>query len=286
MLSLEDYRSVLALDRARHFARAAESLGVTQPSLTARLRRIETHLGARLFERGRGGVSPTEAGLAFLDGARRILALAEDTAAATRAAAGGLGEALSVGFTQHAGHRLVPACLAALRRERTLARVTLHEGPTALLEAAVAERRIDAAFLHPPIHRPELSERVLATSPVTVRDLGPPDGGKGLVRYPRGEAPVVMGTLARLPIEMSGEGGTLAEADSILGALVLSIAGFGRAIVPADYPHPEPAVSRSDPSDTTVAEGLNLSTSLAWRTLDRRALVKAFVDLSTAAVAG
>ncbi len=57
MLALQDYRAVVALLEERHFGRAARRLGVTQPALTARLRRIEDGLGARLFERGRAGSS-------------------------------------------------------------------------------------------------------------------------------------------------------------------------------------------------------------------------------------
>ncbi|WP_375594575.1 LysR family transcriptional regulator [Algihabitans albus] len=58
MLSLTDYRSVIALYEERHFARAAQVLGVTQPALTSRLRRVEEQLNVRLFDRGRGESDP------------------------------------------------------------------------------------------------------------------------------------------------------------------------------------------------------------------------------------
>ncbi|HIC81626.1 MAG TPA: LysR family transcriptional regulator, partial [Kiloniellaceae bacterium] len=78
MAALQDYRCVIALLDARHFGRAAERLGVTQPALTARLRRLEAELQVRLFERGRSGVEPTAAGLVFAEGAQRVLDAAEE----------------------------------------------------------------------------------------------------------------------------------------------------------------------------------------------------------------
>ena len=66
-VSIADYEAVLRLSEERHFGRAAERLGVSQPSLTARLRRIEEKVGARLFERSRTQVILTAVGETFCD---------------------------------------------------------------------------------------------------------------------------------------------------------------------------------------------------------------------------
>lgn len=67
----------LALVNERHFGRAAERRFVTQPALTKRIRRLESALGVRLFDRDRSGVELTPAGRAFRAPARRLVELAE-----------------------------------------------------------------------------------------------------------------------------------------------------------------------------------------------------------------
>lgn len=57
----------------KSFSRAAEVLQLTQPSITARIHSLERELGDELFERGGRGVRLTDAGLAFLPYAERIL---------------------------------------------------------------------------------------------------------------------------------------------------------------------------------------------------------------------
>jgi DNA-binding transcriptional LysR family regulator len=55
------------------FSRAAEVLQLTQPSITARIQSLEREVGEEMFERGGRGVRLTDAGLAFLPYAERIL---------------------------------------------------------------------------------------------------------------------------------------------------------------------------------------------------------------------
>ena len=279
MFALIDYRCVIALLEERHFGRAARRLGITQPALTARLRRIEAALGARLFERSRSGVEPTTAGSAFIEGARRVLDAAEEAADAARGAQQGYGQTLRVGMTQIAAYQVVPRCLAPFRRANPKARIRLFEGTTAGLEAGLEQRRIDVAFVHPPLHAPGLSERLLATAPVVRCLAGEAGPDAPVIGYPRAEAPVFMGEIGRGEDATGTEPSGIAEADTLLGAIVLSQAGYGPFIAPGDFPHP--AVARHAAS-AAARTGMVLSTSLAWRTLDRRALLRALVETAGA----
>src|ERR1700712_4123979 len=65
-LSLRDLDYALAVAELNHFGRAAEQCGVSQPGLSEQIRKLEALLGTKLFERGRGGVSPTGAGQILL----------------------------------------------------------------------------------------------------------------------------------------------------------------------------------------------------------------------------
>jgi DNA-binding transcriptional LysR family regulator len=60
------------------FSRAAEALGLTQPSVTARIQALERDLGELLFERNGRGVSLTEVGASFLPHAQRVLKALQD----------------------------------------------------------------------------------------------------------------------------------------------------------------------------------------------------------------
>ena len=65
-------RYFLALAETANFSRAAKQVGVTQPTLSAGIAKLELQLGARLFDRDRRSVAMTPAGSRFLARARRM----------------------------------------------------------------------------------------------------------------------------------------------------------------------------------------------------------------------
>jgi len=64
---------ILALARERHFGRAAEACGVTQPTLSAGVKQLEEQMGVLLVNRGSRFQSFTPEGERVLDWARRIV---------------------------------------------------------------------------------------------------------------------------------------------------------------------------------------------------------------------
>ncbi len=62
MLELRALRNMIVLARRLNYARAAEELEITQPTLTRSIQALERHLGVRLFDRDRSGVSLTSQG--------------------------------------------------------------------------------------------------------------------------------------------------------------------------------------------------------------------------------
>lgn len=73
-MTLQQLKYVVAVNRYRNYARAAEACSVTQPTLSAMLMKLETELDVRIFERTRKSVVPTAAG-------EKIIKLAEKTLA-------------------------------------------------------------------------------------------------------------------------------------------------------------------------------------------------------------
>jgi len=64
-LNFDWLTTFLEVARQKSFSRAAEKLHVTQPSISAQIRALESHLGQRLLDRGGGKVTLTAAGKAF-----------------------------------------------------------------------------------------------------------------------------------------------------------------------------------------------------------------------------
>jgi DNA-binding transcriptional LysR family regulator len=83
-LELRHLRVVCRVSETGSVSKAAASLGVSQPSLTAQLHRIEEAIGGPLFERGPYGVLPTPLGRHVLGRARAMLADMDDLLGSSR----------------------------------------------------------------------------------------------------------------------------------------------------------------------------------------------------------
>jgi LysR family transcriptional regulator, hydrogen peroxide-inducible genes activator len=73
MASITQLEYVVALDQCRHFGRAAGQCHVSQPTLSAQLRKLEEELGVVLFDRNKQPILPTEDGKAFIEQAKVVL---------------------------------------------------------------------------------------------------------------------------------------------------------------------------------------------------------------------
>ncbi|SFP62123.1 DNA-binding transcriptional regulator, LysR family [Mesorhizobium sp. NFR06] len=151
-----------------HFRRAAERMNLTQPSLSQRIRALETEVGARLFERDRRGVALTSAGVAFLGPARKAVEHANAaTTQALRAVRGEVGR-LRLGFTVIAFYGVLPEAVRSFRSRHPDVDVDLIEMNSPLLESALAAGEIDLGVLHPPLSTPDLVVHALPDEPLVL----------------------------------------------------------------------------------------------------------------------
>ncbi|MCX3062329.1 LysR family transcriptional regulator [Streptomyces beihaiensis] len=151
-LEVRHLRVLCAIEDTGSLHKAARALGMSQPSLTTQLRRIETWLGGRLFTRGRTGCRPTPLGHVLLARARPLVdgmrALVDETRAAAAATAEPE-DRLRIGST---ASRALPGWLRRLRAgvaERGGAEPTLRMDVSShALLRQVADGRLDVAFVH------------------------------------------------------------------------------------------------------------------------------------------
>ena len=146
MVELRHLRYFIAVAEELNFSRAAERLHMAQPPLSAAIRRLERDLGVDLFVRTTREVRLTDAGRAFLDGARRTLADADRASEdANRAAAGELGQ-LRIAYSWSTRFETLPALGRAFRATYPDVELLAQEMWNARMPAAFASGSIDIAL--------------------------------------------------------------------------------------------------------------------------------------------
>ena len=167
-MDLRELRSFLTVAETLHFGRAAAALGISQPTLSQQVRRLEDDLGVALFERTSRRVRLTDAGHALLSGARRVVT---DVERAERqcldAAAGGAGH-LTVAAIGAALNSLVPPIIAELRRQAPGLALQLQQMDTATLLPALRDGRLDVGVVRSAEPAPGLEIRPLIEEPMVV----------------------------------------------------------------------------------------------------------------------
>jgi DNA-binding transcriptional LysR family regulator len=144
-----DPRRVLtfrAVAHQRSFSRAARELALTQPSVSNQVAQLEREIGARLLERGPGGLRLTREGEILLEHADAIVERFQLATAQLAAAAEGKRTRLRIGALPTALAGLVPAAIARLRLQHPDARITIDEGTSEQLSARVASGELDLAI--------------------------------------------------------------------------------------------------------------------------------------------
>jgi LysR family hydrogen peroxide-inducible transcriptional activator len=129
------------------FVRAAEAIGVTQPTLSAGIKELEAALEATLVERGRSGAALTPAGVEAAARARRILSEVEEMARAARGAGAPFSGMFRLGAIPTIAPFLLPKALPVLRRRYPKLQLHLKEDLTARLVDGLRSRALDAAVI-------------------------------------------------------------------------------------------------------------------------------------------
>lgn len=137
-MELRQLRYFVAVAEERHFSRAARVLRLSQPPLSAQIKRLEEELGVKLLERSTRKVVLTDAGEAFLERARSILEEVEGARDVALGAEHGLRGRLAVGFISSATLHLLPPTVR-LFRER-------FEGVEVELKELTSGQQIDALY--------------------------------------------------------------------------------------------------------------------------------------------
>jgi DNA-binding transcriptional LysR family regulator len=234
--------------RSGSLSGAARQLGVSQPTLSIALRRLEEALGSSLFHRGRDGVRLTQTGQALLGHAEHILLSVE---VATQAVRGLETEEVGrfvIGCPDTLGAFFLPGLLTRLFRQMPRLELSLWNGVSREVERAVLERQADFGLVSRMLPHPELVRVELFEDVTQLFALGPAARTLQQAKERMRQAPLLY--VERLPttpemLRRLGEMGALPERRLPCGTAELvknmALAGVGVAILPARaaaYGHP------------------------------------------------
>ena len=168
MPSLQQLRYLVAVADTLHFRRAAETVNVTQPTLSTQLRELELRLGVQLVERTRARVVMTPVGTEIAARARRILREVADIRDLALRAQRPLSGTIRVGVVQSLGSYLLPHLIPDLHDGFPDLRLYVREGLADALIQRLEEGAIDFLFYPLPLVRADLVTVPLFREPLLV----------------------------------------------------------------------------------------------------------------------
>jgi LysR family transcriptional regulator, hydrogen peroxide-inducible genes activator len=160
-MNLRDLRYFVALADTRHFGKAAERSFVSQPTLSAQIKKLETYLGVQLIERQPRKVTLTDTGAKILPLARRILQESDEIVSMARNEHDPLSGKLKLGLIPTIGPYLLPLVTRKLRKQLPRMKLMLYEHQTQPLLEKLRAGDIDLGILALPVPLDGLEARPL-----------------------------------------------------------------------------------------------------------------------------
>ena len=137
---------ILKIAEENNITRAAEKLFITQPALNQQLLKLERELGTQLFYRSRTDWRPTEAGMVYLENAKKMLLIKQDTYRIINDMTAQKQGSLSVGLTPGRGIAMFSAVYPRFHQEYPEITVTPHELSVKKQQPLIARGELDIGF--------------------------------------------------------------------------------------------------------------------------------------------
>jgi LysR family hydrogen peroxide-inducible transcriptional activator len=167
-MNLKDLKYLVALADTGHFGKAAERTFVSQPTLSAQLKKLEDYLGVKLVERQPKNVQLTEVGKQVVVRARRMLDDGDEIIALARSNTDPFTGKLKLGLIPTVGPYLLPRVMLKIRRALPNLGLMLYEYQTEPLLKRVRDGEIDVAILALPMAHDGMESRDLYHESFTV----------------------------------------------------------------------------------------------------------------------
>lgn len=157
-MTIQQMQYIVALNRHRHFVRAAEECGVAQPTLSAMIQKLEEELDVRLFDRNRHPVEPTEVGRRIIRQAETALHEFLKIGEMVRSEVETFTGPLHLGVIPKVAPYLVPQFIDDFRKNHPDVELSISEMRTDNLVHHLRQGQLDMAVLSTPLGHADLLE--------------------------------------------------------------------------------------------------------------------------------
>lgn len=164
-IKLKDLRYLVALADTRHFGKAAERCFVSQPTLSAQLKKLEDYLGVTLVERQPKHAMLTAAGEAIVARARRIIESSDEVVEIAKSHRDPLAGRLRLALLPTIGPYLLPGVAPRIRKALPRLELMLYEYQTGPMLEKLRAGDIDVGILALPVDMDGLESRPLYDEP-------------------------------------------------------------------------------------------------------------------------
>ena len=167
-MNLKDLKYLVALADTGHFGKAAERTFVSQPTLSAQLKKLEEYLGVKLVERQPRNVQLTEVGKQVVVRARRMLDEGDQIVALARSNKDPLAGRLKLALIPTIGPYLLPRVMQKIRKALPQLGLMLYEHQTEALLKRLHDGEVDLGIMALPIAQDGMETRELYEEAFTV----------------------------------------------------------------------------------------------------------------------
>jgi DNA-binding transcriptional LysR family regulator len=289
-IELRHLRYFLVVAEELHFSRAAERLDIAQPPLSQMIRRLENELGASLFHRTKRHVSLTDAGIVFLEEAKRTLAQVEHAIRSVRRASRGELGRLTVGFIGSAAYSVLPPIVRHFRERYPEVDLILQELSTVQQIQALRDGLLHVGFLRPFENDSTLRCKVVLREPLVIvlpehhrltqkvkipmRMLA----NELFVLFPRSLAPELHDQIISLCQHARFSPHVVQEAMQLPTIVSLVAAGIGVSVIPASLQN----LGRAGVNYRAIRESTpKAELAVAWRAENPSTLLQSFLRVVT-----
>lgn len=148
-MNLQQLEYILAVDKHRHFARAAEACFVTQPTLSMMIQKLEDEFEAKIFDRTRQPVIPTEVGEKLIRQARKILQEAEHFGEICKDMKQNVRGNLRIGIIPTIAPYLLPLFVNSFSKKYPEVQLQINEVTTEIILKQLENGELDLGILVP-----------------------------------------------------------------------------------------------------------------------------------------
>ena len=157
-MTLQQLEYVLALEKTRHFVRAAEMCGVTQPTLSAMIQKLEDELDCKIFDRSRQPIELTEVGEQIIKQAQLVIYQANQLKESVQSQKNNLSGTLSLAIIPTIAPYLLPQFIASFKNLYPEIALKVSEMHTSTIIEKLRVAEIDMAILSTPLEDPKILE--------------------------------------------------------------------------------------------------------------------------------